>query len=165
MIADDAWLARAEAGKPIGTFGHREHLRLTSLVLDREPNVDVAAERVSATIRRLAQTHGRPQRYNRTVSEAWVRIVAHCRASAPAPGSVDRVRDAGSSITPRQTPTGTTRIPVRNARRAEVLESRRAKCAMEAAIDRRSAHGRLLGTEPCSSGTALGGPAPGALSQ
>ena len=84
MIADDAWLARAEAGKPIGTFGHREHLRLTSLVLDREPNVDVAAERVSATIRRLAQTHGRPQRYNRTVSEAWVRIVAHCRASAPA---------------------------------------------------------------------------------
>jgi hypothetical protein len=82
--ADDAWLAHAEAGHPLGTFGHREHLRLTWLVLDRESSVDVAAERVSATILRLAQSHGRPQRYNRTVSEAWVRIVAHCRATAPA---------------------------------------------------------------------------------
>jgi hypothetical protein len=83
MSADDAWLAHAEAGHPLGPFGHREHLRLTWLILGRESSVDVAAERVSATIRRLAQTHGRPQRYNRTVSEAWVRIVAHCRAASP----------------------------------------------------------------------------------
>lgn len=83
MTADEAWLAHTEAGHPIGPFGHREHLRLTWLVLDREPNLDAAAERVSATIRQLAQAHGRPQRYNRTVSEAWVRIVAHCRAAGP----------------------------------------------------------------------------------
>ena len=83
MIADETWLARAEAGHPLGAFGHREHLRLTWLVLDREPSVEAAAARVSDTIRRLAQAHGRPQRYNRTVSEAWVRIVAHCRAARP----------------------------------------------------------------------------------
>lgn len=83
MTADEAWLAHTEAGHPIGPFGHREHLRLTWLVLDREPNLDAAAERVSATIRQLAHAHGRPQRYNRTVSEAWVRIVAHCRAAEP----------------------------------------------------------------------------------
>jgi hypothetical protein len=84
MIADDAWLAHAEAGHPFGPFGHREHLRLTWLVLDRESSLDVASERVSTTIRLLAQAHDRPQRYNRTVSEAWVRIVAHCRAAQPA---------------------------------------------------------------------------------
>jgi hypothetical protein len=84
MIADEAWLAGTEAGHPPGPFGHHEHLRLTWLVLDRESTVDAAAERVSATIRQLAQVHGRPQRYNRTVSEAWVRIVAHCRAAGPA---------------------------------------------------------------------------------
>ena len=93
MTTDDLWLAHAEAGHPRGPFGHREHLRLTWLVLDREPSVDAAAERVSATIRRLAEAHGRPQRYNRTLSEAWVRIVAHCRAASPAepfPGMVAR---------------------------------------------------------------------------
>jgi hypothetical protein len=89
--SDDAWLAHAEAGHPLGPFGHREHLRLTWLVLDREPSLPLAAERVSATIRRLAQAHGRPQRYNRTVTEAWVRIVAHCRAAGPAEPFEDMV--------------------------------------------------------------------------
>jgi hypothetical protein len=83
VSVDDAWLAHTEAGHPPGPFGHREHLCLTWLVLERESSVDAAAERVSATIRRLAEAHGRPQRYNRTLSEAWVRIVAHCRAASP----------------------------------------------------------------------------------
>jgi hypothetical protein len=37
-------------------------------------------------IQNLAAAQGRPQRYNRTVTDAWVRIVAHCSAKAPTAG-------------------------------------------------------------------------------
>ncbi len=83
MNSDDRWLASVEAGHPHGGFGHREHLRLAWLALDREPSVDAAARRVSTAVELLARRHGRPQRYNRTVTDAWVRILAHCRHAEP----------------------------------------------------------------------------------
>jgi hypothetical protein len=77
------WLAAVESGHPPPPFGHREHLKLAWLVLAGEPDLDRACERVSATIHRLAVAHGHPQKYHRTVTDAWVRIVAHCRAQRP----------------------------------------------------------------------------------
>jgi hypothetical protein len=92
MDAED-WLARVEAGHPRGGFGHREHLRLAWLVLDRQPDVDAATERVSAAVRAIAVRHDRPQRYNRTVTDAWVRIVAHCRHATPGSSFDDMLAD------------------------------------------------------------------------
>ena len=43
-----------------------------------------AQDRVSDAIRAIASAKGVPQRYNRTVTDAWVRIVAHCRSAGPA---------------------------------------------------------------------------------
>jgi hypothetical protein len=71
------------AGHPPGAFGHREHLRLAWLALDQEPDVGAATEYVSAAVLAIAIRHGQQQRYNRTVTEAWVRVVAHCRGQIP----------------------------------------------------------------------------------
>ena len=57
-------------------FGHREHVHLTWLAvrrLGREGAVDV----VSAGIQRTARYAGVPQKYNATISRAWVALVAH----------------------------------------------------------------------------------------
>lgn len=93
MSNDEAWLAKVEAGDPHGEFGHREHLRLAWLVLAREADLAAATGRVSQTIYRLAVRHGRPQRYNQTVTDAWVRIVAHCRDQQPSADFDDMLRD------------------------------------------------------------------------
>ena len=57
-------------------FGHREHVRLTWLAV-RRYGTDAAIDIVSAGIRTLATAAGRPQKYNATVSRAWVELVAH----------------------------------------------------------------------------------------
>jgi hypothetical protein len=77
-----AWLAQVRTGHPVGAFGHREHLLLAWLILDEYADTDGAQEEVSVIIRRIATAQGVPQRYNRTVTDAWVRIVAHCRADS-----------------------------------------------------------------------------------
>jgi hypothetical protein len=76
------WLAQVRTGHPAGEFGHREHLLLAWLVLDATTSAADAQDEVSRIIRRIATAQGVPQRYNRTVTDAWVRIVAHCRADA-----------------------------------------------------------------------------------
>jgi hypothetical protein len=75
-----SWLAQVRTGHPVGEFGHREHLLLAWLVLDEHVDSVEAQDEVSLVIRRIATAQGVPQRYNRTVTDAWVRIVAHCRA-------------------------------------------------------------------------------------
>ena len=82
MQDDDQWLASVRHGHPAGEFGHREHLRLAWLALSEFGDVTLAQLAVSETIRRLAAAQGVPQRYNRTVTDAWVRILAHCREVA-----------------------------------------------------------------------------------
>ena len=79
---DRAWLDAVKSGHPPGEFGHREHLLLAWLVLEASPDAETAQEQVSHIIRAIANAQGVPQRYNRTVTDAWVRIVAHCRGDA-----------------------------------------------------------------------------------
>jgi hypothetical protein len=79
-----AWLSQVRTGHPVGEFGHREHLLLAWLVLDEYVDTADAQDEVSLIIRRIATAQGVPQRYNRTVTDAWVRIVAHCRADSGA---------------------------------------------------------------------------------
>lgn len=57
-------------------FGHREHLQLTWLAV-RRCGVPAAVGVVSKGIQRTARYAGAPQKYNATVSRAWVELVGH----------------------------------------------------------------------------------------
>jgi hypothetical protein len=80
---DRAWLDDALAGR-LHRFGHREHIRLAYVALDTSASFGEAVRLASDVIRGIAERHGVPQKYNQTVTEAWVRIIAHCRADAAA---------------------------------------------------------------------------------
>lgn len=68
----DALLREVTAG---GTgFGHRQHVQLTWLAV-REYGTSGAIPLVSQGIRRTAAYHGVPQKYNATISQAWVELV------------------------------------------------------------------------------------------
>ncbi|WUH92513.1 hypothetical protein OG900_22010 [Streptomyces sp. NBC_00433] len=57
-------------------FGHRQHVHLTWLAV-RRYGTEAAVGLVSDGIRRTARYAGRPQKYNATVSRAWVELVGH----------------------------------------------------------------------------------------
>lgn len=56
-------------------FGHREHVHLTWLAVSR-CGVDTAITVVSEGIQSTARYAGVPQKYNETMSRAWVVLVA-----------------------------------------------------------------------------------------
>jgi hypothetical protein len=58
------------------SFDHRGHLRIAWLLLNRHPRGE-AVELICSGIARLAAYLGAPDKYNRTLSEALVRIMAH----------------------------------------------------------------------------------------
>lgn len=57
-------------------FGHRQHVHLTWLAV-RRFGTDAAVDVVSEGIQRTTRYHGVPQKYNATVSRAWVELVGH----------------------------------------------------------------------------------------
>ncbi|MFI6318639.1 hypothetical protein ACIBG8_14015 [Nonomuraea sp. NPDC050556] len=57
-------------------FGHRQHVHLTWLAVRRYGTAG-AVEVVSDGIRQTARYAGAPQKYNATVSRAWVELVGH----------------------------------------------------------------------------------------
>ena len=79
--ADREWLTAVKAGHPAGRFGHREHVRLAWLALEDAATVTAASRAVAASIQAVATTHGAPQKYHHTVTDAWVRIVDHVRTA------------------------------------------------------------------------------------
>jgi hypothetical protein len=68
-----------------GAFGHREHLHLAWLAV-REYGTGGASERIGAGIRRVAEYAGRPQKYNATVTRAWIELVGHHVTAEPETG-------------------------------------------------------------------------------
>jgi hypothetical protein len=72
----------AEIVPPGGAFGHREHVHLAYLAVQRY-GPDQAADAVAGWIRHLAAYHGAPQKFHATVTRAWVEIVGHHMAAAP----------------------------------------------------------------------------------
>ena len=73
----------AEIVPPGGHFGHREHIQLAYIAVQRY-GLDRAAGAVAAWIRHLAAYQRAPQKFHTTVTRAWVEIVAHHMAAAPA---------------------------------------------------------------------------------
>ena len=57
-------------------FGHRQHVHVTWLAV-RRYGTTAATDLVSDGIRGVARCHGAPQKYNATVSRAWVELVGH----------------------------------------------------------------------------------------
>ncbi|HEY3764810.1 MAG TPA: hypothetical protein VGL44_06595 [Gaiellales bacterium] len=70
---------------PSGEFGHHEHIRLAWREL-RAHDRPVALDRIETSIRHVAAAHGAPDKYHRTITEAWVALVAHHLEEAPAVG-------------------------------------------------------------------------------
>lgn len=76
-MTDDAFAGlMAEVMATAHRFGHREHIHLTWLAV-RHYGVGAAVGLVSDGIQRTARYAGAPQKYNATVSRAWVELVAH----------------------------------------------------------------------------------------
>jgi hypothetical protein len=67
---------------PAGEFGHREHLRLAWREL-REHDRDLALTRIETAIRHVAEAHGAPDKYHRTMTEAWAALVGYHLAEEP----------------------------------------------------------------------------------
>lgn len=57
-------------------FGHRQHIHVTWLAV-RRYGTNAATDLVSDGIQGVARYHGAPQKYNATVSRAWVELVGH----------------------------------------------------------------------------------------
>ncbi|MFF8381523.1 hypothetical protein ACF07V_36040 [Streptomyces sp. NPDC015661] len=57
-------------------FGHRQHVHLTWLAV-RRYGTTAAVDLISDGIRETARYAGAPQKYNATVSRAWVELVGH----------------------------------------------------------------------------------------
>lgn len=69
-------------------FHHRDHVRLTWLVVTRT-GVETAAATVSDGIRRFAAHHGQTAKYHETMTQFWVSLVAHHVQAYPSAGSFD----------------------------------------------------------------------------
>ncbi|MFB7528956.1 hypothetical protein ACFC0C_12020 [Streptomyces sp. NPDC056178] len=77
--ADDASVFEALTAEVMASaerFGHREHVHLTWLAVQR-CGVPAAVGLVSDGIQRTARYAGAPQKYHATVSRAWVELVGH----------------------------------------------------------------------------------------
>ena len=59
---------------PANEFHHRDHLRLALLYLERY-GAEIAASRIAESIRTYAAHLGKSEKYNETVTQAWLRIV------------------------------------------------------------------------------------------
>jgi len=76
-MTDEQFLtAFLDASMPAAGFDHRGHLRAAWLLLQRRPLQEAVSETCDA-IQRLATRLGAPGKYNRTLSEALVRLMAH----------------------------------------------------------------------------------------
>jgi hypothetical protein len=90
MTDEDArWLGQVRAGSPPDGFAHRDHLKVAWLLLAAHGDLRTAQEDMSAIIRRIAEANGVPQKYHRTVTDAWVAVVAHFRGADPELGFDD----------------------------------------------------------------------------
>ena len=82
--ADSEFLRAFDAGRlPEDGFGHRAHLRLAWILTERF-GLDAATPEIERRLQHLAEAHGMPERYNRTLTLFWVRLVAHVAARTPA---------------------------------------------------------------------------------
>lgn len=76
--------AGAEGGgtEGAGEFRHRQHIHLAFLAV-RQYGMPTATDRICSWIRHMTVYANAPQKYNHTVSRAWVELVAHHVSADP----------------------------------------------------------------------------------
>ncbi len=75
-MTDDEFLRAFLSGR-LHEFHHRDHLRLTWIVITRHGAVK-APGMISSGIRQFAAHHGQGEKYHETMTRFWVDIVSHC---------------------------------------------------------------------------------------
>ncbi|MGE5137153.1 MAG: hypothetical protein ACM32E_30200 [Gemmatimonadota bacterium] len=75
----------AEVAPGGARFGHREHIHLAFLAVQRYGPA-AAPEVVAGWLREIAARHGAPQKFHATMTRAWAGLVAHHAAACP-PGT------------------------------------------------------------------------------
>lgn len=112
---------------PNGQFRHRDHLRAAWLYVNRD-GVPQAIEAMDKTIRHFAAHHGQHDKYHKTLTAAWVQLVAFHAACHPAT-TFDEFAAANPQLLDTQLPMRfytKERLFSREARRQWVEPDRRA---------------------------------------
>jgi len=92
-MTDDEFLqAFATATLANEQFHHRDHLRLTWLLLHRL-GTEAGGEAVTGGIRNFAAAHGHGPRYHETMTRFWIRLTDHAMRARPA-ASFDQLIEA-----------------------------------------------------------------------
>ena len=73
---------------PAGDFRHREHIHLAFWAVQRY-GMPAATGKISTWLRQLTAYQRVPQKYNDTVSRAWMELVAYHAATDPALADFD----------------------------------------------------------------------------
>jgi hypothetical protein len=77
ISSDEAFVqAFLQGTLPPTQFHHRDHLRLTWYVV-RHHDLATTTQMITTGIRRFATHHGQAQKYHETMTQFWIRIVAH----------------------------------------------------------------------------------------
>lgn len=75
-LSDDELLTRLhDASLPGGSFHHRDHVRVTWMLLQRMPLVEVLSE-LSQLLRGFAAANGAPELYHETITWAYIFLIA-----------------------------------------------------------------------------------------
>ncbi|HEV2389069.1 MAG TPA: hypothetical protein VGS20_17650 [Candidatus Acidoferrales bacterium] len=72
-MTDDAFIASFEACS-LERFPHADHVKMAFLYLSRYPALE-AIERFSRSLARFAAAHGKPGRYNETITWAFLLLI------------------------------------------------------------------------------------------
>jgi CDP-diacylglycerol--glycerol-3-phosphate 3-phosphatidyltransferase len=93
-MTDDEFLQAFMDRTLSGTqFHHRDHLRLAWLLITRFDR-EAASVAIADGIRSFAIHHGHSQKYHETMTQFWVRIVAHAMMAHPEIESFERFLEA-----------------------------------------------------------------------
>lgn len=74
-------------------FRHRDHLRMTWLMLYRL-GPQAGGEAITAGIRQFANAHGHGPKYHETMTRFWIWLVGHAMRTRPDIGSFEEFVDA-----------------------------------------------------------------------
>lgn len=84
-MTDAEFLTAFESGEiSPHDFRHADHVRAGWLLLADDPSFAEAAARMSRALRRITARHGHPERYNETITVAFMALIGERRAAGSA---------------------------------------------------------------------------------
>lgn len=97
-MTDDEILCRFEAATlPAESFHHGDHVRAAFLYLSRYPVLE-AIERFSSALKNFATANGKPDRYNETVTWAFLLLIRERVARAGSPQTWTQFAEANPDL-------------------------------------------------------------------